>query len=418
MTQRLYYTEPYRTRFTAQVIEQLDWDSHPAVVLDRTAFYPTSGGQPHDRGSLGHAQVLEVVEREIDRAIVHVLSGQLAPDEVQGQIDWQRRFDHMQQHTGQHILSAAFWQQIGADTVGFHLGETDPHEDERIPASSTIDLDVQGLTLEDVTPVENVANQVIWEDRPVIIRFVDSDELAELAIERPADVKGPMRLVEIRGPSEGAALHFDVNPCGGTHVARTGEIGMIKIIGLEHRGDKTRIEFRCGKRALRDYEAKNSITATLASMLTVGYWELEDAIHRLQEENKQLRHIERALRQRLLDMETHQLLAAAAVSGPYRVVGKVWQQRRPDELGILARKLAEHPHVVALLFGISDRTHFCFARAEDLQVDVGRLLQEACNQLDGKGGGRPQVAQGSAPASNLEQVQTLLADLQIRLQSL
>ncbi|MGD2176702.1 MAG: DHHA1 domain-containing protein, partial [Anaerolineae bacterium] len=401
MTKRLYYTEPYRTHFTAQVAEQLTWNSHPAVVVDRTAFYPTSGGQPADRGSLGGVEVLDVVERQADGAIVHVLSGAVAGGEIQGEVNWQRRFDHMQQHTGQHILSAVFQQELDADTVGFHLGEADPEERDYKTESSTIDVDIAGLEMEDVLTVERLANQVVWEDRPVTVRFVDTDELAGLSIKRPVDVKSPIRLVEIRQSSRGVEPPFDLNLCGGTHVTRSGEIGMVKIVGLEHRGDKTRIEFLCGKRALRDYEAKDRITATLANTLTIGYWELEEAIERLKQENKRLRHTERGLRQRLLDMETDQLVGAAGVRGPYRVVGKVWQQRRPDELRILARKLAEHSDVLALLFSVSERTHLCFARAENLDLDVSELLQEACNQLGGKGGGRPQVAQGSAPATDL-----------------
>jgi alanyl-tRNA synthetase len=211
-------------------------------------------------------------------------------------------------------------------------------------------------------------------------------------------------------------MHFDLNPCGGTHVTRTGEIGLIKVVGLEHRGDKTRVEFLCGERALRDYETKNELTTALSNMLTVGYWELQDAVERLQEENRQLRRAEREFRHRLLDLETNQLVEAAVARGPYRVVGKVWQQRRPDELRILARKLVEHSDVLALLFSVNERTHFCFARAENIDLDVSKLLREACDQLDGKGGGRPEVAQGSAPATDLGHVQTVLFDLQARLE--
>jgi alanyl-tRNA synthetase len=414
MTERLYYTDSYRTHFTAQVAEQLDWDGHAAVVLDRTAFYPTSGGQPADRGSLGSAEVLDVVEREADRAIVHILSEAVTEGEIKGEINWPRRFDHMQQHTGQHILSAAFQHQLHANTVGFHLGEADPEGREHRTASSTIDVDIAGFHMEDVLPVECLANQVVYEDRSVTVRFCDRDEPTRLSIKHPADLRGPIRLLEIPGSSRGAGPPFDLNPCGGTHVARTGEIGVIKIVGLEHRRDKSRVEFLCGRRALRDYETKNQVTAALANQLTVGYWELEQAIERLQDENKQLRHTKRELRQRLLDLEALQLVGTAAVLGPYRVVSAVWQHRSPEEMRILARKLAEHSSIVALLFSIAERTHFCFARAENLDLDVRELLQEACSQLSGKGGGRPEVAQGSASAAELNVVQAVLSDLQLR----
>lgn len=406
MTVRLYYTEPYRTRFTARVIEKLTWQGHPAVVLDRTAFYPASGGQPPDRGKLGSATVLDVVEREADGAVVHVLSDAITADDVVGEIVWQRRFDHMQQHTGQHILSAAFKHVLDAETVGFHLGAR----------ASTIDVDIANLEMEDILPVEAAANEVVWDDRMVATRLVERDTLPDLSAELPPDVEGPIRLIEIPDRSGAAESHFDVNPCGGTHVARTGEVGMIKIVGLEHRGGSTRIEFLCGSRALRDYEAKRSMAATLATLLTVGTWELDQAVERLQQENKELRQTERALRQRVLDVESAQLAETATPAGPYRVVGAVWEHRSPDEIRTLARKLAENSDVIALLFSVSERTHFCFARAETLDLDVNRLLQRACAELDGKGGGRPQVAQGSAPPADVDKVESVLRLLQASLQ--
>jgi alanyl-tRNA synthetase len=407
MTRRLYYTEPYRTHFEAQIVERTTWDARPAVVLDRTAFYPMSGGQPADRGELDGVAVLDVVEREPDGAVIHVLSGGIPDGTVEGHVDWQRRFDHMQQHTGQHVLSAAFQQTLGAETIGFHLGAE----------SSTIDLDVTELEIERVRAVESLANDVVWDDRAVAVHYVDDDALAELGIERPDDVEGPVRLLVIPGSPEEAGTHFDINPCGGTHVARTGEIGIIKVVGLERRGDATRVTFLCGRRALRDYEDKNGVIAALVGRLTVGFWELDDAVERLQEENKELRWTERELKQRLLDLETDQLVEAADVRGPYRVVGRVWQHRNPDELRILARKLVDRSQVVALLFSIDERTQFCFARAEDIELDVNELLQEACARLEGRGGGRPQVAQGSAPAAEASEVERILEDLLVRLGS-
>jgi alanyl-tRNA synthetase len=410
MTERLYYTEPYRTRFTARVVERLTWEGQPAVVLDRTAFYPESGGQPADRGTLGDAAVTDVVERESggegQTAIVHVLSDGIRADVVEGEVAWARRFDHMQQHTGQHILSAAFEQLLDADTVGFHLGAE----------SSTIDVDAADLEMAAVLPVESRANEVIWDDRPVTIRLVEGDAVAALPPGSLPDVAGPVRLIEIPGPTDAAESLFDFNPCGGTHVARTGEIGMIKVVGLEHRGDETRIEFLCGNRALRDYEAKRRITADLGRRLTVGIWELDEAVERLQQENKELRLSERKLRERLLEMESVQLMGTATAYGPYRVVGAVWQERSPNELRVLALKLADHRDVVALLFSANDRVHFCFARAENLNLNVNNLLQEACAELGGKGGGRPNVAQGSAPRADVESVRTVLHELEATLE--
>jgi alanyl-tRNA synthetase len=418
MTERLYYTEPYRAAFTAHVMEQLTWNDHPAVVLNRTAFYPLSGGQPADRGELDGTEVIDVVERDSDRAVVHVLSHRIVQGEVRGEIDWPRRFDHMQQHTGQHILSAAFLRELDGDTVGFHIGEADGEGPLHGPRSSTIDIDLGDLGVNDIASVEALSNRVIWEDRPISVCFAGEEELAELSIRRPAEVEGPVRLVEIGGNGREVKAPFDLNPCGGTHVARTGEIGIIKLTGLEHRGKKTRIEFLCGNRALRDYKTKHAILSALAKTLTVGYWELEPSIERLLETNKELRRTERGLQQSLLDLETQRLLEEAVAQGEFRVIGKVWDGKEPDALGRIARGLAEQADVVALLFSVCERTHMCFTRGEAVDVNMNRLLQKACGRLGGKGGGRPNAAQGSAPAADLTDVEGLVRELETLVASL
>jgi alanyl-tRNA synthetase len=396
MTERLYYTDSYCTRFSARVIERLTWDGQPAVLLDRTAFYPTGGGQPADQGALGGVAVLDVVVREEDGEIVHVLKHALPETgggEVEGEVDWPRRFDHMQQHTGQHVLSAAFEHVLDADTVGFHLGSE----------TCTVDIDAPRLDPAAAEPVEELANRVTWENRPVNVRPVGADELDALPLRRPPTVEGPVRIVEI--------ADFDVNPCGGTHVARTGEIGIIKIVRFDYRGDETRVEFLCGDRALRDYRAKNKMVNQLAGRLTVGHWELDQAVERLQDEAKQLRRDLRRVRQRSLEMEANELAEGAVARGPYRVVRRVWEGREPRELRGLAQELAQRLGVVALLAGVAGRAHLCFACAEEAGLDVATLLREACARLGGQGGGRPHLAQGSAPTTDVARVETVLADM-------
>jgi len=401
MTERLYYTDSYCACFSACVIERLAWKNHPAVVLDRTAFYPTSGGQPADQGTLGEVAVLDVVVREEDGTVVHVLERPLPEgvggegEEIEGVLDWPRRFNHMQQHTGQHVLSAAFEQILDADTVGFHLGAE----------VSTVDVNVPRLDPAAVAPVEELANQVVWEDRLVGARFVDADELATLPLRRPPTVEGPVRIVEI--------ADFDVNPCGGTHVARTGEIGLIKIVRLDYRGSETRVEFLCGGRALRDYRAKNAMVNQLAGLLTVGHWELDQAVERLQDEARQLQHDLRRARKQLLKVEAAELAEETTVHGLYRVVWRVWERpgKLPADLRALAQELAQRFDVVALLVGVGERTHLCFACTEGMELDVAALLRNACTQLGGKGGGQPHLAQGSAPATDPACIEAVLSDL-------
>lgn len=397
MTERLYYSDAYCTRFSARVIERLTWEGHPAVVLDRSAFYPTSGGQPADRGLLDGIPVLDVVVRE-DNAVIHVLQDpadfQKPPgSRVEGTLDWARRFDHMQQHTGQHILSAAFEKLLDADTVGFHLGAE----------VSTIDINVARLDPAALAQVEESANQVIWENRPVRARFVGPDELRTLPLRRPPAVEGPVRIVEVEG--------FDMTPCGGTHVARTGEIGLIKIVRADYRGSETRIEFLCGGRALRDYRTKNTLVGQLASRLSVGYRELEQAIERLQDEAGQLRQELRRARRQLLRAEAAELAESAFTCGPYRIVQRVWEGREPDELRTLAQELAGRPDTVAMLASIGERVHLCFARAAGPGPDMAVWLRRACAQLGGKGGGQSHIAQGSVPAAGAAHVEAVLRGL-------
>jgi alanyl-tRNA synthetase len=417
MTERLYYADSYCTRFSATVVERLTWESHPAVVLDRSAFYPASGGQPADRGRLGEVAVLDAAVREGDGAVIHILERALpeASVEIEGEIDWPRRFDHMQQHTGQHILSAAFEQMLDADTVGVHLGAE----------LSTVDIHVARLDPAAVESVEELANQMIWKDCPVGARFVGPDELAALPLRRPPAVSGPVRVVEIANlPASPSAWlrpcsgqSFDVNPCGGTHVARTGEIGLIKVIRLDRRANETRVEFLCGGRALRDYRAKNALVNQLAGALTVGYWELGQAVERLQGEAKQLRKSLRRARMQLVSAQATELAEAAVARGPYRAVWQLWEQsasspgKSPEELRALAHDLAQRCGVVALLAGVGERTHLCFACVEESDLDAAALLREACEQLGGKGGGQPHLAQGSAPATDSTRVEAVLSNL-------
>ncbi len=402
MTDRLYYADSYLTHFTARVLEQLTWNGHPAVILDRTAFYPTSGGQPSDRGRLGGIPVIGAEIRESDGAIVHILEAPLPDDEVTGEVDWPRRFDHMQQHTGQHLLSAACEQLLDADTVSFHLGAE----------VSTIDLNVPRLAREALEEVEERVNWVIWENRPVQAYFVRPEEVVALPLRRPPQVEGPIRLVEVAG--DGGSRPFDLSPCGGTHVARTGEIGLLKVLRLDYRGQETRVEFVCGGRALRDYRLKNGVLLNLAAMLTVGYWELPEAVGRLQDEVKEVRREARSLRERLVEVEAARLAETAVVVGPLRVARAVEENWDPADLRALAQKVAAHPGVVVLVASVGgERVHLCVACAEGVPADAVAILRAVAEPLGGKGGGQARFAQGSAPAAPRQQVEDVLEAVRV-----
>ncbi len=385
---RLYFDHPYLTHFTAQVVERLEWAGRPAAVLDQTAFYPTGGGQPHDTGVLkpldaddgAEVAVVEAVEREADGAVIHLLAAPLDAEQVEGRIDWERRFDLMQHHTGQHLLSAAFVRCCAANTVSFHL-TTD---------CATIDLD-RALSTEELAQAEALASHAVFNNLPVAARFVPGKEVHRLTLRKPAAHSGPLRIVEVPD--------LDCSACGGTHVRATGDIGLIKIVRSERRGAETRVEFMCGRRALADYRTKNALLLDMARDLSVGYWELPEAIRRLDGELSQARRDLRRAHDALFDAEADALWHAAGRLGDLRVVQAYLAGRTPDDLKLLAQRLIARPQTVVLLGAgqAGDKGHLVFARSADLAFHAGTLLSQACQLIGGRGGGRPDFAQGGGP---------------------
>jgi len=396
MTDRLYYADSYLTSFTARVVERLEVDGHPAVILDRTAFYPEGGGQPADRGRLGPVDVVDAQAREDDpRAVLHLLAQPLPDDEVTGAVDWPRRFDLMQQHTGQHILSQAFVQTSGAETLAFHLS------DDARDGTLTIDLNRAGLPAAPIDVAEDLANQVVYENRPVRARFVAEAELALLPLRKPPVVNASVRVVEIED--------FDWSACGGTHVARTGEVGQIKIIKIDRRGPATRVEFRCGRRALIDYRRKNEMVNRVAADLSIGYGELDQAAARLVADNKSLRKQLEDAQARLLEFEARDLLSDLRARDGYAVALRAWRDRDMATLRRLAKQTIARPGTLALFGSSGEKPTLVFARSGDLAFDVNALVRGAAARLNGKGGGAPDFAQAGGPPASDEQVREALA---------
>ena len=392
-TQRLYYDDPYTTTFSARVVERTRLEGKPAVVLDRTYFYPTSGGQPHDTGTLDDVPVIDVAVREADGAVLHVLARELPAqaETVHGAIDWERRFDHMQHHTGQHVLTQAFIRVAGAQTVGFHLSAD----------SVTIDLDKPALSTDKVDAAEALANRIVTENRVVRAWFPDADELAELPLRKRPDVQGKFRVVEIAG--------FDVTACGGTHVSHTGEIGLIKVLRAEKRGDAVRIEFRCGGRALRDYAEKHALLSRLSAELTTGYTAIPDVLAKLRAENKALRKENKQLRGALLRSEAQALWEAAEQRDGYRLVLGAFEGRDVGEVRQIAQHLIAHPATVALCAVAGPKAQLIAARSDDLAQDMVAALKRGLAVWGAqRGGGRPSFAQGGGVPATLEQVRAAL----------
>ncbi|MDR7316341.1 DHHA1 domain-containing protein [Brevibacillus nitrificans] len=378
MKDRLYYQDAYVKTFTAEVTKRgVEENGTPYVVLSQTAFYPTGGGQPSDHGLLGETRVIDV--EEVDGEVRHRLASPIPEEMVQleGSIDWERRFDHMQQHAGQHILSASFLEVVGAETVAFHLGK------ERV----TIDVRLDELTPEVWEAVEQCANQIVLENRPISARFVDDEELATLPLKKQPTVTENIRVVIIP--------EFDYNPCGGTHPAHTGEVGMIKILGWERHRGNIRLEFICGWRALRDYTRKQSMVREVSKLLMTSDVELVAQAERLVAERDALKQSLVEKERQLLEVEVRQYLAQAEQLGGVRLLELTFSDRSIQQLQQFAHQaLAQAPDVVCLLAATGEKLQLVFARGAEVNVAVNQLIKDTLPLIDGKGGGNAAMAQG------------------------
>jgi alanyl-tRNA synthetase len=393
MTDRLYYRNAYATDFHADVMAAEACGDRMGVVLSRTAFYPTSGGQPYDTGTLGEARVIDVVDRA-DGTILHIVDGPVPAGRVTGRIAWDRRFDHMQQHTGQHVLSAAFDRLVGVETVSFHLGA----------ASSTIDLSREATPAE-IASAEETANQVVWEDRRVGIRVVDAEQATALPLRKDPARPGPLRIVEVDD--------FDMSACGGTHVARTGAIGIIAIGGVERVRGGSRVEFRCGARVLATHRLFRDAVAGSVRLLSGAPGDLPRAIERLQEENKDLRRRAKDLEARLVIFEADALAARAVDIGGLRTVIEALDGMDANGLKAVAQAVAAKPGYAAILCTTTSPVSVVVASGAAGILDAAALLKSLTARFGGKGGGRPELAQAggldTAPERVLEAVR-LIAD--------
>ena len=379
MTAQLYYTDSYLTRFEAVIRQTLTVEGMPAVILDQSAFYPTGGGQPHDSGHLNGIPVTDVLKDKETSQILHILQQTLQEDSVVGEIDWPRRFDLMQQHTGQHILSRALLETVDAPTIGFHLSQ----------AYATIDIGRADLKETDLFKAEQLANRIIYDNRPLSARFVDRDELDRLPLRKPPPVDGPVRVVTIED--------FDWSACGGTHVAQTGEIGLIKIVRPERRKDFLRLTFLCGERALRHYQQTNSQIKEIALALSVSVDEVLETIQRQSEALKQAQKENQTLKQVVLVAEAQTLLGEADQIAGVFIITRLLENKTINEVRKLAQILVQQPGRV-VLFGLAERKgQLLFARSADVELDMPTLLKQVSRLIGGGGGGSPHLAQGGGP---------------------
>lgn len=380
VTERLYYSDSHLIEFEARVVDVTERVSGwTAIVLNRTAFYPTGGGQPSDTGTLDGMRVVECID-DGERGVLHVVQGVTPARDaiVRGRVDWARRLDHMQQHTGQHILSQAFVTLFNAPTRGFRV----------LDSSCEIDVDLQDPTSEKIERAVELANNVIWEDRAIAIRNVSSEEASEMSLRKEPAREGELRLIEIEG--------FDLTPCGGTHAFRTGEVGVIVVRSWERAKGLTRIDFVAGTRALADYRKANRSARDVAALFSSGRDDIAHLAAQTVEENKELHRRVRVLEEMAAGVEAQKLLASAdTCADGTRVVTHIFDARDAESLKKLAQAVIANPRIVALLASRDkDTARLVFARSVDASGDMNALMREACGMLDGRGGGKPELAQG------------------------
>ena len=406
MTERLYYTDGFLYEFDAKVVDVVTRDGRTAVVLDRSAFYPTSGGQINDTGEIRAGdsvmKVVDVTEDEDTGTVFHFVEG-ASPGKgtsVRGKVDVARRRDHMQQHTGQHVLSAAFERLFDAATVSFHMGAE----------TCTIDLEAKSLAPAQLERAAALANEVVLDDRPVAITFATPEEAKRRNVRKLPPLKGgqdKLRLIEI--------ADFDLNACGGTHVQRTGQIGAVLVRKLEKVKQGFRVEFVCGARAAAIAARDYSVLADAAGKLSTHLWELPQQIVKQAEEAKAAGKAQQKLLEELAEMHAAKLLAETPETNGFRLIAHTFSDRDPAFVKFLAHKLTadQQRKAVALLASTAGQATLVFACTVGTDFNMGALLKDAVTAHGGRGGGSKEMAQGGVPSA--EDAGSAIADVKSRI---
>jgi len=387
LNEQCYLDDPYVVDFSAVVREvEPAGEGLSAVYLDKTYFYPDSGGQPDDRGTLGGKPVTRVSESE--KGVRHLVEGTLGVGEaVKGHVDWRRRFDHMQQHSGQHLLSRVFLEKLGDRTVSFHLGDE----------VCTIDLEGHAPSEGERAAVEALVNEILFRNVPIAQRVVGADEFRAIVEGRPEtggavlrsrlpDGVDRVRIVEIEG--------IDGSTCCGTHVRSTGEIGVVKLLGVEKVKGNTRVEFICGGRAVADYGAKHALLASIASDFSTDWRELGAVIGKVTAENKELRKKSEELSRELADYRAAELSKPTGSAGGFDIVKRCFDRGDAGSLRETASRIRAAGKTI-VLFGLAGaQSALIFSCSPEVPLDMGELLKAAAAAIGGKGGGGKDFAQG------------------------
>ena len=383
MTEKLYYQDTFLREFTADIISYKEKDGEYHLVLDQTAFYPEGGGQLADRGFIGQSEVQYVYDE--DGNVYHVVDElPEKKDNVPCEIDWDRRFDLMQQHTGQHLLSALLENIFQTKTIGFHMSET----------YTTVDTDRE-LSKKDIELLEEKVNDIIYQNRNIKAEYPGPEKLKDLSLRKEPVVEEDIRIVKIEG--------IDISPCGGTHLLKTGQVGIVSVIYAENYKGGMRITFLCGKRALNDYKNKNKIIAGLRNSLSVQNEDINSEINRFKEDLDQKESLISDLKDELLNYRVENLMAGAEESKEYRIIKNTYSNQSYSDVNLVAKKLVEYENNIVVFGQKEDETtRMIMAKSDNInELNMNDLIGEVMPLLNGNGGGNEYFAQGggSNPSS-------------------
>lgn len=384
MTKKIFHDDPYQKKFEAKIIEKNIEGKKAALVLNQTCFYPDSGGQLCDKGMIGGASVIDV--RENNGNIVHYLEDNIKAyrgDSIVGEIDWEIRFDHMQQHSGQHILSGILMSLWQKETLSFHMGEE----------ICTLDIPWMQFDEKKTECLEKVANHTIYDNRPIYQYYLEKDNYKTAEkLRKKQELYENLRIVEID--------KFDLTACGGTHCRNTGEIGMIKITGWENRKDKIRIFFLCGNRALRDYQNKHLIIKRIADFLTTGNNQLEEKVIKLSQEQNKLNKTLKKMEKKLMLMEAGELKEKYGKKiKDYFLISKLFGENSIQFLQKIASILVNCEKHFIVLAVKKPIPVLCLACSKDCSIHMGELIQKIVREYNGKGGGSNHISIGKLKKS-------------------
>ena len=381
LEQKVYYIDAYTKDFTTKIIKQdYDKEDNLYVVLNETAFYPTGGGQPYDTGTLNGTLVTNV--EEVNGEIRHFIAEQLETAEVEGKINWERRFDHMQQHAAQHILSASFWDHFNIPTIGFHLGRE----------TVTIDLETENLHTETVEKAVQIANNIVFENHPIHIEWMDLEEAKTLPLRKEPNMTENIRVVMIE--------NFDYNGCGGTHPKRTGEVGPIQVLSWERNKGGIRLTFIAGWRTLKLIGQQQQIMKDVSKQLNSSESDIPAKVAQLLTSQKENEKTIQTMNEKLLYAEANELLQQPAEIHASILISKVFTNRSMQEISKLSAIITEQQEHAITYFIIEneDKLQCILACGKTVTLDMNALLKDALPAIEGKGGGNKKSARGGGKA--------------------